>query len=68
MARYLLNVRGRSAEWAFVVNGDADAAKVWAADGLDVFEVAHSIPAWVADIGLSRPWCAAQSFWRLLWN
>jgi len=63
MAKKLLsiNVRGKKDTWGFEFYGDPKLIDEWRADGLDVIEIANLIPAWVVDLGLTRPWNRLQS-------
>lgn len=62
MARKLLviHTRGRSKSWSFEFMGDPKYIEEWNADGLEVREVVNTIPAWIVDLGLVRPWCFLQ--------
>ena len=59
--RLSIVVRGREKRWSFQFLGDPKHLAEWRADGLEVYEVVHVIPAWVASLGLVRPWCFLQS-------
>jgi hypothetical protein len=55
-----LSVRGKRSEWAIdchMSQGQIDAMNE---DGIEVFELHHSIPMWAVDLGLTRPWCFVQ--------
>jgi hypothetical protein len=56
-------IRGRQHEWAIPIP-DRIAADL-AEDGFEVFEVVNTVPAWAADVGLTRVWCFAQDVWNL---
>lgn len=63
----LLNVRdGNGHEWGFTVRADPAHLPEWRAAGLEVYELAATVPAWVAAIGLARPWAAVQAAWQWL--
>jgi hypothetical protein len=55
-----LSVRGKSKTWGFMFYGDPKHIKEWREDGLDVSEIENTVPEWVADLGLVRPWCFLQ--------
>ncbi len=60
-----LVVRGKQNEWAVPCDmhqGQIDAMR---ADGFDIEEPIYTIPVWVAEIGLARPWCFVQDVWAL---
>jgi hypothetical protein len=65
MPRATIEVRGKRSSWC--VNWQASRQQIEAmrADGIDVGIVANSIPEWVVDIGLARPWCFFQDIWNL---
>ena len=67
MAKKLLSieVRGNARSWGFLFYGDPAHIPAWRADGLNVVEVENLIPAWVADLGLTRAWCFAQDVFNL---
>lgn len=67
MAEKLLfvNVKGNDKQWSFPFYGDPENIPVWRADGLEVFEIENTIPAWVAAHGLARPWCFVQDVFNL---
>lgn len=63
----LLNVRDRSGrEWGFTVRADPAHLPEWREAGLEVYELAATIPAWVVSLGLARPWAAVQAAWQWL--
>ena len=63
----LLIVRDQNGhEWCFTVRADPTHLHEWRAAGLDVCELAATIPAWVAASGMSRPWVAVQAAWQWL--
>lgn len=55
-----VTVRGKAKTWGFAFYGDPRHIEAWRADGLDVVLIENVIPAWVADLGLVRPWCFLQ--------
>ena len=61
MSRYITVLRGRQHEWRCEVSEAA--VEDMRADGIEVFEVYNTIPAWVAGLGLTRVWCAVQDLW-----
>ncbi len=62
MAKKLLSlhVKGKHKSWSFEFMGDPKHIRDWEADGLEVWEVCNVVPAWVADLGLTRPWVFLQ--------
>lgn len=59
-----INVKGKTKTWGFAFMQDPKLIEEWRADGLDVFEIEAVIPAWVADLGLVRPWCFLQDLFN----
>lgn len=57
-------VRGKRHTWGFTFEGDPKHLADWRADGLQVYEVCNTIPAWAVDFGLLRLWVAVQDAWR----
>lgn len=63
----LLNVRDKNGhEWGFEVQADPAHLPAWHAVGIEIFELAATIPGWVVSLGLKRPWAAAQRAWQWL--
>jgi hypothetical protein len=61
-----ITVRGKRHTWAFNFKGDPADLAEYEADGLEVYEVMNTIPAWAQGVGLAHIWCAAQDAWRFL--
>lgn len=61
-----ITVHGKRHKWCFNFTGDPKDLEEWRADGLEVYEVFNTIPAWAVRIGLMRPWVAVQDAWRWL--
>lgn len=61
MSKYFAHMRGRQHEW--IVTVDEASVDDMRADGIEVFEAVYTIPGWVADLGLTRPWCIIQDIW-----
>lgn len=64
--RMFVEVQGKSGAWVFRFDGDPAFLDEWAADGLKVGVVEYTIPAWVVEFRLQRPWCAIQRAWQFL--
>lgn len=63
----LLMVRDKTgAEWVFRPREDPEHLAEWRAAGLELYELAASVPAWAAALRLTRPWAAVQSAWQWL--
>jgi len=56
----IVTVRGRQSEW--LVRCDLRQSQIanMRSDGVDVVEVRWHVPAWVANLGMTRPWCIVQ--------
>jgi len=57
---YSLTVRGKRHEWNFDVRLNPEFCDDWELDGLDIVEVANTVPQWVQQLGLTKPWCWLQ--------
>jgi hypothetical protein len=55
-----MHVKGTEKEWSFHFYGDPRHLEDWRSDGLAVYQVENIIPAWAADLGLTRIWCFVQ--------
>jgi hypothetical protein len=64
--KLIVFVRGKTTEWSFTFQGDPAHLDDWRADGLQVYEVENSIPAWVVAIGMTRVWVRVQDAWNAI--
>jgi hypothetical protein len=55
-----ITVRGNRSVWGFPFYGDPQYLSEWRADGLDVILIENTVPALIAELGLTRLWCFAQ--------
>jgi hypothetical protein len=62
--RLSLEVQGTHKLWAFDIMADPKHMDEWLADGLKVSEVIHTIPVWIVELGLIRPWIFLQDLWN----
>ena len=62
----IVTVRGKRDEWVFPFNGDPALLPGWRADGLEVYELGASVPAWAAACGLARQIAAMHRAWQWL--
>lgn len=60
-----VEVRGRQSEWGINWYADNEQIEAMRADGIEIFEVENTVPAWIADIGMTAAWCAIQDIWNL---
>ncbi len=60
----IIAVQGKEHLWQFPTYGDPKYLDEWRADGLDVHVVEYTIPAWVAVLGMARPWCFVQDIFN----
>jgi hypothetical protein len=61
----MIEVRGKRKSWSFPFYGDPKYLAEWRADGLEVNEVYNTIPYWVVECGMARPWCFVQDVLNL---
>lgn len=54
---HVVMVRGKQHEWSLDCYLSDEAMRDMRADGLEVYELQYSIPAWVAELGLTHVWC-----------
>lgn len=50
--------------WNFATYVDPKHLPEWKAAGVQIYLVENIVPLWVAQLGLTRPWCAVQDLWR----
>lgn len=58
MSRFFIHVRGARSEWTAQV--EERSVEAMREDGFEVFELVNTIPDWVVDAGLMKPWVWAQ--------
>ena len=65
MPRASIEIRGKHSTWG--VDWDAPQSQIdgMREDGIDVYIIENSIPVWIVDLGLLRPWCFFQDIWNL---
>lgn len=68
MARLMLDVQGKQHRWTFIFEGDGRLLADWRADGLEVYEVQYSVPAWAVNAGLLKVWIWLTDLKRLVWR
>ena len=59
-----IQVKGQNKTWSFNFYGDPKYLDEWREDGLEIDEVINSIPVWVNEIGLTRPWIFFQDLFN----
>ena len=66
MAKKLLSVtvKGNEKKYCFNFYGDPKYIPEWEADGLEVVEILNTIPIWVVDAGLTKPWIFMQDIFN----
>ena len=62
-----ITVRGREKQWGFMFDGDTRHLADWRADGLEIDEIINTIPEWVVDIRMLKPWCFMQDILFGFW-
>jgi len=55
-----IEVKGKEFHWSFNFYGDPKHLEHWRDDGLEINEIVNTIPEWIVDIGLMRPWMFFQ--------
>lgn len=67
---YALHIRGKEKSWMFEIEADPRHVEDWRADGLTVDGIVATIPEWVVNLGLARPWVFLQDlfFMRKPWG
>jgi len=60
---YIIEHRGRTHTWALLIHRTEEAAADMRADGIELHEVANTVPLWAANLGLARLWCFTQDVW-----
>jgi hypothetical protein len=60
-----ITVKGKNHTWSFDTYADPVYLDEWLDDGLEIYEVSNSIPMWVVEYGLVKPWCFMQDIFNL---
>jgi hypothetical protein len=55
-----IEVKGIRKRWSFSFYADPKHVDDWRIDGLNVTLIENTIPIWVVDYKLIRPWCFMQ--------
>lgn len=53
-------MKGKTKTYSFDVIGDPKYLDEWRAEDIDINELINTIPKWVVDIGMTKPWCFVQ--------
>lgn len=59
-----IEVKGKEKEWSFKFYGDPKYLEMWREDGLVINEIINTIPLWIDNIGLRRPWIFFQDLFN----
>lgn len=62
--RCIVEARGRTGEWGVPADLTREAIEDMRADGLNIIVPENSIPLWVVNFGIVRPWCFLQDLWN----
>lgn len=54
--RCAIIVKGNHHTWSFHFDAKPEYIQDWRDDGLEIDEIYYAIPAWVVNLGLTRPW------------
>jgi hypothetical protein len=62
MGKKLLSVtvQGKEKKWSFNFYEDPKYIQEWRNDGLVIYEILNTVPVWVVDFGLLKPWVFFQ--------
>lgn len=64
MPKASVEIRGKKSTWGVDWNASMEQVEAMREDGINVLLIQNSIPLWVAEIGLARPWCFFQDIWN----
>ena len=59
-----LEVKGAEKDWSFSFYADPKYINEWRQDGLEINEICNTIPEWVADMELVKPWIFFQDLFN----
>jgi len=62
--RASVEIRGKQRTWAVDWYASQQQIDDMREDGIDVLEIENSVPAWVVDAGLLRPYVFIQDLWN----
>lgn len=60
----MTGIRGKQSEWGITTPLSMSSIEAMRADGIEVGILENSIPFWVNESGLTRPWCFFQDIWN----
>lgn len=63
MTKFITTVKGRHHEWRVIVSEAS--VEDMREDGVEVLEIANTIPAWAAEAGIGWLWVWVQDMWDL---
>lgn len=59
-----ITVKGSQHKWSFNFYDDPKYLNDWQKDGLEVYIIENTIPMWVVDFGLIKPWVFLQDLFN----
>lgn len=59
-----IEIRGKKSAWGVCWQASKSQIDAMREDGIEVGIVENIVPAWVADMGMTRPWCFFQDLWH----
>lgn len=65
MKQCLVTIRGKRHEFSVKCGLSDEAIRDLRADGIEVIDEWHAVPAWAVDLGLTRAWCFVADVLRL---
>ncbi len=63
-----VEVKGKEHSWSFSFYGDPKHLEDWRNDDLEISEIINTIPVWVVDYGLMKPWIFFQDLFNFFGN
>jgi hypothetical protein len=64
MPQAVLSIRGKQSEWGITTPLPMSAIEAMREDGIEVGILENSVPFWMNEAGLTRPWCFFQDIWN----
>ena len=61
---YSITVKGDKHLWGFNCWLDPQYLDEWLEDGLEITEIHNTIPMWVVEMGMMKPWCFMQDLFN----
>lgn len=62
--KYAIIIQGKRHEWSFITHINPKYLNEWREDGVVLEEIVNTIPLWVNEFGLTRPWVFLQDLFN----